>query len=1558
MATDPAVLGLSIELQMNTMLAEKALGSLSNDVLKLSSDIDKQLNAALNSTKSVFEAIGSSSAIIKSDFKDIFSSAQSFADAVATTADSNKGLSDTFDSINTAYTDISANVGEINTLTETMKGSLGGALVSSTKLSDDFTNIELKSKNLGVNVASLSDALNTALDGSKVLADINISFDTFIKNIDSIKEKSDKMYTGFDEYYLKFDKYNKEYKLYEEAVTKIELATKTSADSFKLISIAMAAIQRSSINIRNSTSATGQYTEAELGLLEDHLKIVNQITTAIDTKNESHAAEAAAVESEGELVRQLKREIKDLNKEIEENKTSTQMLAYIWGKVVNEAKKIDGIAENFRESTYRSVGSMYELADISAQVSLSSGIAAAESAKMVKELINVKTGKKDLVELATTMVQLEKMTGLSGKSLAGATRTLKNMGFSVEKTKETMLGLADSMAKFGLEGQDVQVMVDLMQQRFLLFGSKLDEKVTASVNRATAAQLAMAKSVGVSTDVVKKMNSTAFDDLVRLEALSGVAIEGPKDIGKAHIAMAMEVSEAFKEVGDDTMAASQLMEVYKSRQISEEQVAVYRKMAEEMAKAGIDPNSIDAQELLNKAMEDSKSVGDKFNASMGTLSSQLSILAGRGGALIIMFIKPFFEFVTMLVTALNNVIEFVIYLGAKLGEFSNYIGSIIPFWNLLVAGFQWGVYIFSILVVGAILLGASLAALMGPIVSIIVWLYSAATTVGFFSNAVTAATTRITTFIQSMVGSVGSMLSSLATSVGQAFNTFVGYISSGIDKLASAARTAAVPILILSVALLITAGAMWVMAQALVVVSGIEYNKIAAGLGFFGVMLLIFGLTMGYVLPLLTMAQPVLLGLAVVVLAFGAAALMAAVGIYIIAQAFMLIASVLTPQLAGSVALLALSLTMLVFAMYLFMPAAVPFAIVIATISGAMIVFAVACLILALALIPLAYGLYLISQSMTPGIAVQLKEFGKGLWEFCKAVGIVGTAALAAIGVAMLPLAMGMLFLAAAFALAGDIGGQFTALAAGITALTKIDAGAIGILAQLGMPLADFSSGVAAIAQAMSTAGPGFAANFTSVADGVSALLKAISAVDPAAIGLLSSLAQPLQDFGAGVSGLVASMSGIDPAALAVFAATATTISTSINALASIDMAKVTALGGIAVPLEAFSQAIQSLSNTFISLDLAFLDTAKLAVAGLKEVAVILESAAAPLVAGAFGLLIGAMVLNSAVAAITSGIDALATAVTSLASISPILLQSSGEILTSGNNLWYGAFALLRGAYLLLSTAPILISASTMISASTGVLLQASFVLMIFANGLMVAGTSAMEGATALFNASGLLRDASAILLTTGPELLTAMVQLQAAIPIISSIAYGMMTAGAVLYSGAMSIYFASMFLGVAVTKIAEYTQTLNDFADPLERLAASFGGLAASMMLIKDAVSGLSALPLAAIIESFQKFSPTDEALEKVKSLSLALEKIGVEYSKAITDESRIASELTSGKPTTLTNPAVENEEDPVIKTNELLGDSKETLDKILEALKPKDQRNSTNFGLSLFGSPRGFEI
>ena len=1559
MATDPAVLGLSIELQMNTLLAEKALGSLSNDVLKLSGDIDKKLNAALNSTKTNFDSLTTSSLTIKSNFEAVSTSAQSFADAFdAITAGSNTIKTD-FDNISTSAQSFADAISTASLSNDGLSTSFSTIDAAYTKIAGNFTTIEQKTQSLVTNVKSFSDALTAAATGSLALTTINASIAEFITNVGVLKIAATEMFAGFTLFVGEFKKFDKDnFKPYKENIDNINDATKETYTSFDNISKMLAIIKQLSTEINAEANAGAVISAKELVDFGNIVLAINEISGALQAKNALHTAEATMIKDETALVNSLRAEVDRLKDQIEKNSAVSRNLALIWRTIVNEAKKIDDIAANFRESNNRSVGSMYELASISAKVSVNTGIAAAETAKMVKELISVRTGKEDLVALATTMVKIEKMTGLSGKALASASRTMKNMGYTALETEKTMLGFADSMAKLGIEGGDVQVMLDLMQERTLLFG-KTTSALTDKLNKTTAAQLAMAKSLGVSSDEVKKMNSNSMDDIILLEALSGVSIDSAEDMQTAQLAMAASISEEFKDVEGNYRDTIQLQARLKSQGFTDGQIAMYKNMGNEMKRLGIDPDAVDAQEQFAKAMKIANAAGDNFNESMASLSDQLGRLMTTGASLMMMFIMPFMRALTYMVLAVNSVIGIFIYLGDQIAKLSNYIGELFPPWNVFIMILGYVVEVIMIRAAGALILAGTLLALIGPIVSLSIWLYQAATASGFFASAVSAAYSKIMTAINQMVSSLSSILSTIANAVGQAFNTLMGQISSGLDKLASVARTAAVPVLILSIALLITAGALWVMAQALVVVASVDYGKIVAGGLFFAVMLGILGAVLYFVLPALTMGAPVLLAFAVVVLAFGVAALIAAVGIYIMAAAFVLVASVLTPTLALSVALLAVSLYLLAMAMVVFIPAAIPFGVAIILLSYAFFIFSVACVVLAAATILLAYGLSMIAAAMQPGLAAQMQKFGVGLAAFAWEVGFTGALRLAAIGLALLPLALGVMIIGAAFALGGaNMGENFKMLAAGISSLSTIDAKAISILSLLAGPLVMFSMGVAAISQALSGAGADFAANFTSVATGISALLKAMSTIDPASIDLLSTISVPLQEFGAGVAGLVTLMAGIDPAALVVFAATATTIAAGVNALASIDTAKIVALGDIAAPLDAFSQAIQSLSDTFMSLDLTFLDTAKAAVIGLKEVAEILATASQPLVVGAFGLLIGAMILNFAVTVVTAGIEALSAAATALASISPILLQASGEILSSGINLWYGASALLRGAYILLGTAPILIFASALIAASTGVLLAASFVLVIFSTALMYAGTAALIGATALLAASTMLFGSAILLLVTGPLLLAAILQLWITVPIITWIAYGMLAAGAILFSGAMSIYFASMFLGVAVNKIADYAQTLNDFADPLERLAASFGGLAASMMLIKDAVSGLSSLPLEAIIESFQKFSPTDEALEKVKSLSLALEKIGIEYSKAITDESRIASELTSGKPTTLTNPAVENEEDPAVKTNQLLDESKDTLSKILEALKPKDQRNSTNFGLSLFGSPRGFEI
>ena len=107
----------------------------------------------------------------------------------------------------------------------------------------------------------------------------------------------------------------------------------------------------------------------------------------------------------------------------------------------------------------------------------------------------------------------------------------------------------------------------------------------------------------------------------------------------------------------------------------------------------------------------------------------------------------------------------------------------------------------------------------------------------------------------------------------------------------------------------------------------------------------------------------------------------------------------------------------------------------------------------------------------------------------------------------------------------------------------------------------------------------------------------------------------------------------------------------------------------------------------------------------------------------------------------------------------------------------------------------------------------------------------------------------------------------------------------------------------------------------------------------------------------SINRFSPTEEALNKVEKLALALQKIGEANAKSVAGEATPTSELAVGKMTTVNSPIKETE-NPNTETNQILESSKETLESILEALKPQEKKGPANFGVSLFSSPRGFEI
>ena len=290
MAFDPAVLGLSIELQMNTLLAEKALGSLSNDVLNLSGDIDKKLNAALNSTKTNFDSLTASSLDIKSNFEAVSTSAQSFADAISTATLSNDGLSTSFSTIDAAYTKIAGN----------------------------FTTIEQKTQSLVTNVKSFSDALTAAATGSLALTQINASITEFITNVGVLKIAATEMFAGFTQFVVDFKKFDKDnFKPYKENIDNIKDATKETYVSFDNIAKMLAIIKQLSTEINAEAGAGAVISARELVDFGNIVLAINEISGALQAKNALHTEEATMVKDETALVNSLREENKRLQAQIE-----------------------------------------------------------------------------------------------------------------------------------------------------------------------------------------------------------------------------------------------------------------------------------------------------------------------------------------------------------------------------------------------------------------------------------------------------------------------------------------------------------------------------------------------------------------------------------------------------------------------------------------------------------------------------------------------------------------------------------------------------------------------------------------------------------------------------------------------------------------------------------------------------------------------------------------------------------------------------------------------------------------------------------------------------------------------------------------------------------------------------------------------------------------------------------------------------------------------------------------------------------------------------------------
>lgn len=1584
MAVDPNVLGLSIELQMNTLLAEKGLDKIVKRVGDIESDVSKSLNVALNGTTAIFNDIVSKAENIQKVF-----------DAIA----KSPALDTTLSSLSDKTKEIDASLDKMVEATDAFNNNMASASTSAGTIAGGFTKIE-----------KALEPIAGVVDNTR---NLNLAFVEFNKELKEAQRVSSEMNVDFTKYVDEFKEYwTKYFEPYKDAFEFIQRSDKLTAESFADMEGSLKKIKALTDEVQANSGTTAAATLSEAASLGDVLNMIQMIEGAVLEKNRAHQSENDLIGQEGREIQKVYAQQELLKKANQENIQPLDKIKMIWFQIARYAAMADDVAEKFHLTTYRGYGSMYQLGEVSQSVSFSTGIAADKCADMVKELMHVKTPIQDLQKLSIEMVKIERMTGLSGKSIANATRVYRNMGFSVNEVGKKLQSVANHMRTFGLETEEADMIIELMMDRQKKFGKTMKD-TEDQTNRLIASQLAHAKSIGVSKEAVKGMNDMSIERIMLVGALAGMEIKSAEDMAQAHAKIGAQMHEQYMAAGDNIVQIGLLNAQYKGMGFTEDQIALMRDMGKRMKDLNLDPNTVEGMKEWEDQLKSAQEQTAKFNESMDTFSKKVSrIFEVLKSAFVIVILMPILDGISFFLSLIVWLIDGLAIAFNWLGEQWKATGEVGEY---LRSGLYYLWYAIS-------------RVLAIVIVAIVVLALFSSTILGFLLGLI-------------KFKAVQDFMAAGMLKMAKVFRLALKMIVNGINSLADISPKALLIIIVISLAV---AAAVYILAQAFKVLAD---KQIMDNLGMLsivigGLMAALYAFVYGLISlgTAVTAGSEVLLPLIGVLLAVAVAVLILAVAVWIMADAFMRVSSVLTLQLVALVIGLSVALGFLAIAMYAIALAAIPFIAIIIPLVGALLGLAVGLLAIGIALIVVGLGAALLASSMSSELGSNLKSFGEGLASMMGAVGWTGIPKLATLGAALIVFAIAVLLISTAFAMASNLGTQFKEFADGLAGLSGVHPDTINMMENISGPLMKFSQGIKAVADALAGTDQGIGAKFKTMAEGIAAVIVAFGSIDKTALDLMSKAAEPLEILGGAIGALSETLAGVDAAFTAVFKKVATDIASGIAAFKGIDVSIASVITAVAEALSSFGSMVIDLQNNFSAIDLSFLKNLQAVVNGLAEISksllnaalplllgasvlsigisalatvgeslsmtagnlesavmtllsiadlfselstkgllgqinleyientrVIIEAlsglssallnAAMPLIVGAYSLSTGATALSAAGNVLMDAAIVLESSVSMFGQAAVVLADSAASILASGSMIISGAWMLKSGATFLVDAVPLLLNASMEVIKISAYLFISGKILEGFSKIIADSGTAILSGANTLLSAGGVLMEVSVSLAAAGPALSSALTSFMTVLPTLTSLGEQLMPSSATLYKGALLILMASYFLEMAIERISGFTATLSNLADPLERMALAFGSLANSMALIKDAITGLSAVPIAAVLESLNRFSPTEEALNKVEKLALALQKIGEANAKSVAGGATPTSELAVGKMTTVNSP-IQEAENPNAETNQILESSKDTLESILEALKPQEKKGPANFGVSLFSSPRGFEI
>lgn len=617
-------------------------------------------------------------------------------------------------------------------------------------------------------------------------------------------------------------------------------------------------------------------------LIEHKLLAIND---AIKRKNDGHRLQNELLENDEDLLTNIGALLDKNNGRVEKNVLTWAAVAAtmraIWGLI----KSADADTERFVTTNFRLYGSQQQIVQGVRQLTMEHGLFAEQAMEVYQALGNLRVPRDQIDGLAVSIARAHRYTGASIQSLATFSQRMTVAGRNAQDVERQMVWVSNAMRRFGLNSEDVtRILGDTsisVQDLMGTFGGA--PQTLEQFNQLRLTLAGVARSAGLSTESAgnfANMLARGGIELAKFESLAGMSISTMDDMNMAQIRAGRSIDEQITQLEnlrntgaitatDFAINMDALARVYYNGDRQAMQLSRrVGQLANNLNLTGDSAAELDQimQHLSNEAI-------DPFSEANQTLTAQLRILGSYISSFISSVLQPLADALFWVVRALNyflsGVATVIRWVSALIGwlEQIPVLGSVITF-------FKNAVVVILGLVVAIIAVTAALVSL----------------------SAILPGFGALLRGALNLVGTIGQAIVQLAQAIGQAISAILSGIGQGLAALGRAVQPVIGPLIGLAFALLLTAAAAWILAQAVKVIAEVGWAAVPALIGLV-VAVGILGLVL---VGLATLVQgPIALGLIILAAAFlavGLAALMVGAGLYLAGLGIAAIAGVLSLQ--------------------------------------------------------------------------------------------------------------------------------------------------------------------------------------------------------------------------------------------------------------------------------------------------------------------------------------------------------------------------------------------------------------------------------------------------------------------------------------------------------------------------------------------------------------------------------------------------------------------------------------------------------------------------------------